>query len=144
MSLLDDLPRSATATTLAETESLVLPRTRFLAVLQRHPLVTREVLMVLSRRLRLADALIEDIVLRDVHARVARRLLALAAEHGVLVGDGIAVQLPLSQEELAALVGITRETLNRVLRAYRIKGWISFEGRHLHIHQPQALRRRGS
>ncbi len=144
MSLLDDLPRSATATTLAETELLVLPRPQFLAVLQRYPAVTREVLTVLSRRLRQADALIEDIVLRDVHARVARRLLALAEEHGIPVGDSIAVHLPLSQEELAALVGISRETLNRVLRVYRVKGWISFEGRQLYVHQPQALRRRGS
>ena len=144
MSLLDDLPRSATATTVTETEVLLLPRPQFLAVLQRYPAVTREVLRVLSQRLRQADALIEDIVLRDVHARVARRLLALAEEHGIPGGDSIAVPLPLSQEELAALVGISRETLNRVLRVYRVKGWISFEGRQLYVHQPQALRRRGS
>ncbi len=144
LSLMDELPRSARATALVETEVVLLSRAQFLAVLGRYPQISRHVLAVLSLRLRHTNDLIEDIVMRDLPARVARRLVALADQHGVIVGNHMEVPIPLTQEELAALVGVTRETLNKVLRAYLIKGWISFEGRHLLIHQPQALRLRAS
>jgi CRP-like cAMP-binding protein len=144
LSLLDDLPRSATATALTQTEVVLLSRARFLATVKSHPPIAREVLATLGRRLRHADTLIEDIVQKDAPTRVARQLLALAAEHGMPTGEGVEVRIPLTQQELAAMAGVTRETMNKVLRAYLVKGWISYEGRRLTVRRRDLLLRRSS
>jgi len=142
MSLLDDLPRSATATAMEPTEVVTLGRERFLATVEQHPRIAAQVMAALSYRLRHADMMIEDIVTRDIAARLARKLVEIAETHGTPTSDGVEVGVHLTQQDLGSMVGATRESVNKVLRAYILKGWISMEGQRLTVHRLDELRRR--
>jgi CRP/FNR family transcriptional regulator/CRP/FNR family cyclic AMP-dependent transcriptional regulator len=142
MSLLDDLPRSATATALEATEVVTLGREQFLAAVEQHPQIAAQVMAALSWRLRNADQMIEDIITRDISARLARKLVELGEQHGTPVTDGIEVSAHLTQQDLASMVGATRESVNKVLRAYIVRGWVTVDGHRMVIHNMEELRRR--
>jgi CRP/FNR family transcriptional regulator/CRP/FNR family cyclic AMP-dependent transcriptional regulator len=80
---------------------------------------------VLSRRLRQTDAMIEDLLFLDVHGRVAKKLLELADLHGVRTPQGIRIDLRLTQGDLAAMVGASRESVNKVMGYFTDKCFIS-------------------
>jgi CRP/FNR family transcriptional regulator/CRP/FNR family cyclic AMP-dependent transcriptional regulator len=142
MSLLDDLPRSATATALEATEVVTLGREQFIVAIEQHPLIAAHVMAALSLRLRNADQMIEDIITRDISARLARKLVEISEQHGTALGDEIEIQAHLTQQDLASMVGATRESVNKVLRAYITRGWVSMDGHRLVIHNMDELRRR--
>ena len=77
----------------------------------------------------------------DVGGRLAKKLLELAASHGVPRPDGVLLDLPLTQEELANMLGVTRESVNRHLSSLRRQGAVSREGRRFLIRDAEALRR---
>ena len=81
-------------------------------------------------------------VFLDVGGRVARRLLDLAAQHGEAGSPGIRVNVPITQEELAQMVGASRESVNKALGSFMDRGWVALEGRHYVIADADALRRR--
>jgi CRP/FNR family transcriptional regulator/CRP/FNR family cyclic AMP-dependent transcriptional regulator len=142
MALLDDMPRSATATAQESTEVVTLGRDQFLSAVAQHPQIAAQVMAALSARLRNADQMIEDIVTRDISARLARKLVEIAEQHGTPVSDGIEVQAHLTQQDLASMVGATRESVNKVLRAYIVKGWVTSDGHRMVINNLDELRRR--
>ena len=81
-----------------------------------------------------------DLAFLDVGGRLAKKLLELAASHGVPRPDGVLLDLPLTQEALANMVGVTRESANRHLSALRRRGVVSRDGRRFLIRDSQALR----
>ena len=141
LALLDGGPRSASATALQETETLVLGRASFSAVLRSRPQSAMAVLAAVAQRLREADEMAGDLAFLDVGGRVAKKLLELAAAHGVQRPEGTLLDLPLTQEELANMVGVTRESVNRQLSTLRRLGVIAREGRRFLIRDGEALRR---
>jgi CRP-like cAMP-binding protein len=141
MALLDGGPRSASATALEETETLILDRGDFTAVLESRPQSAMAVLVAVARRLREADEMAADLTFLDVGGRLAKKLLELAAAHGVRRPDGTLLDLRLTQEGLANMVGVTRESVNRHLSRLRRLGAIASEGRRLLIRDAEALRR---
>lgn len=141
MALLDGGPRSASATALRETATLVLGRADFTAVLQSRPQSAMAVLAAVAQRLREADEMAGDLAFLDVGGRVAKKLLELAAAHGVQRPDGTLLELSLTQEGLANMVGVTRESVNRHLSTLRRQGVIAREGRRFLIRDAEALRR---
>ena len=142
LALLDGGPRSASVVTLEPVETLTLDRAPFVDVLERHPEVAGALLAVLGDRLRRTDELIQDILFLDLPARVAKTLLALAAEHGSQVPEGLRIDVRLSQSELAGLVGSTRESVNRCLNAYADRGMVVLDRDAITILKPDELRRR--
>ena len=78
----------------------------------------------------------------DVDGRVASRLLELARAHGVSTDEGTCITLPLTQSELASLVGATRERVNKVLRSFRDQGLIRLEGYTITLLDERGLKRR--
>jgi CRP-like cAMP-binding protein len=142
LALLDGGPRSASVVTLEPVETLTLDRAPFIDVLERHPEVAGALLAVLGDRLRRTDELIQDILFLDLPARVAKTLLALAAEHGSQVPEGLRIDVRLSQSELAGLVGSTRESVNRCLNAYADRGMVALDRDAITILKPDELRRR--
>ena len=142
LALLDGGPRSAGATALQETETLVLDRAALTAVLQSRPQSAMAVLAVVARRLREADEMAGGLAFLDVGGRLAKKLLELTAAHGVQRPEGILLDLPLTQEELADMIGVTRESVNRHLSLFRRGGIIGSEGRRFLILDSEALRRR--
>jgi len=142
LSLLDGSPRSASAASISDCTLLVLDRSVFTSLLTAQPEAAMAVLEVLSRRLRETDQMASDLAFQDVAARLARKLLELAAGSGKPHPDGTLLDVPITQEELANMIGVTRESVNRNLAAFRREGIISLEGRRILIRDERALRRR--
>jgi CRP-like cAMP-binding protein len=122
IALLDGNPRTATATTTATCELMIIPRGQFLALLQREPTVAIHLLQLLCQRIRWTSAQAEDSALLTVPNRLARRLLSLAKLHGQQSPKG--VQLIISQEEMGRFLGISRQAVNQYLQEWRTQGWV--------------------
>lgn len=141
LALLDGAPRSATAVALEPVSLWSL----HLADLLR-PLLAisgaAEMFSVLSRRLRRTDALVEELGYMDLDARLARTLLRLVDEHGIDGPDGQTIDVPLTQTDLAAMVGATRPRVNLLLGSYQDAGLLRLVGRTIVVCDLSALRLR--
>jgi len=142
MALLDQEPRSANVTAVEPTELLVLERTAFLNEIEREPAIAVKMLIELSRRLRRADEKIQDLVLLDVYGRVARMLLRLARLHGKPLEDGFIITKRPTHQDLADMVGASRETVSRVLADLTRRGVVRNNGRMLIIEKGEEMLRR--
>src|SRR5690349_15907958 len=142
LALLDGQPRSASAVAIDLVEVYALQRSDFINIVIHHPRIAIQVMNVLSQRLRQTDAMIEDLLFLDVHGRVAKKLLDLADLHGVRTPEGVRIDMKLTQSDLAALVGASRESVNKVLGYFVDKRFISTEKRKITILRLAELRRR--
>jgi CRP-like cAMP-binding protein len=143
LSLLDGRPRSASAAASVETTLLALERTDFIAMITSRPAAAMAVLEAVSLRLRDTDEMASDLAFLDVGGRLAKKLLELAGSHGVQrPAGGTLIDLPVTQEELANMIGVTRESVNRNLSDFRKMGLVQNQGRKLIIRDPERLRRR--
>jgi CRP/FNR family cyclic AMP-dependent transcriptional regulator len=144
LSLLDGQPRSTTATALAPVEALVLHRREFLALLDRHRTVERAVLKQLATIVRGADARFVDVTSLDVGERLAKKLVELAERHGEVTAEGIRIPVPLTQYELASMLGLTRISIARHLARFRSEGILDTDRGGIVLYDLQALRRVGA
>jgi CRP/FNR family cyclic AMP-dependent transcriptional regulator len=129
MSMIDQQPRSASVTTLEPTTCLILSHHAFEHCLERAPRMANMVLRVLAQRVREADRKIGTLALMDVYGRVASTLLELAVNtNGKLV-----VSEKLSQQDLANMVGASREMVNRILKDLSDRGFIAVESKSITI-----------
>ena len=83
-----------------------------------------------------------DLVFLDIHGRMAKLLLTLAEERGKESADGIVLDLNLTQADLAAMVGGSRQSVNQTLRSFKSRGYLDIEGRIIRLKKPAELRRR--
>jgi len=142
LSLLDGRPRSASAAALGDTNVVILERSDFVAVIRTRPAAVMSVLAVVVRRLRDTDEMASDLAFLDVGGRLAKKLLELAATNGVKRQDGVLLDMAITQEELANMIGVTRESVNRNLSLFRRIGLVAKEGRRFVLRDPAGLRRR--
>lgn len=142
LALLDSLPRSADAITLEKVECYTLQRSDFHAAIMKNPEIAIQVLEVLSKRLRNTDQQVEDLIFLDVYGRVAKKLLELSETHGIQVADGIRIEVRLTQQELASMVGASRESVNKVVGYFTDKKYISTDKHRVTLHRVEDLRRR--
>ena len=140
-SLLDGLPRSAGAVAMEKTVTLTLSREDFLRHLEACPQMALSIMQLLTLRLRFTTAQAESLAFLDVYGRVAMRLLDLAGRYGTEKGS-IELDLHLTQAELATWVAATRESVNKVLGAFRDQGLIAVEGQTITILDPEGLEKR--
>jgi CRP-like cAMP-binding protein len=140
MALLDGGPRSASAAAIEDTDLLALDRADFTALLHSRPQAAMAVLAAITRRLREADEMAADLAFLDVAGRLAKKLLELAASQGVPRQDGTLLDLAVTQEGLANMLGVTRESVNRQLSIFRREGIIASDGRRFVILDAEALR----
>ena len=127
LSLLDGRPRSASAVAAESTRTLAVTRGDFHAWLGERPGAAAALLEALSLRLRQTDALLADFSFCDLRQRLARRLLALGEAQGRGQGAGDAAgqaQVRLTQSVLASMLGVSREHVNKELRAFAEAGWV--------------------
>lgn len=129
MSLLDGEPRSANVIALEPTVALVLSRDDFQRFLETHPHAALRVLEEMSKRLRHADAVIGNLALLDVYGRVARILIDLARKEGESQDEGIMIRERPTQQDLASMIGTSRETVSRVLSEFQRRGFLSMQGK---------------
>ena len=142
MALFDPSPRSTSATAVSETRLDGLKHENLRKDIQRSPEVSAQLLQALARRLRRTNENLADLVFSDVPGRVAKALLDLADRFGRPATDGILVAHELTQEELAQLVGASRETVNKALAEFVQRGWIRLEARAVVILDLQRLKQR--
>ena len=142
LSLFDPKPRTMTATAVAETQLLGLGNESLTAVLTGRPEVSKALLGALAQRLRRTNEHLADLVFTDVPGRVAKALLDLADRFGRQLDNGILVSHDLTQEELAQLVGASRETVNKALADFATRGWLKLEARAVLLLDVERLRRR--
>jgi CRP/FNR family cyclic AMP-dependent transcriptional regulator len=140
--LLDGLPRSTDAVALEKVECYTLQRSDFLNAILKNPKIAILVLEALSKRLRTTDQMVEDLIFLDVYGRVAKKLLELADAHGVKTGEGVLIDVRLTQQELASMVGASRESVNKVLGYFTDKNFISTDKHRITIHNTNDLKRR--
>lgn len=127
MSILENIGRSATVVTLEDSTIMWMDRLAFEAGLQRLPDMNHNLVRILSRRLRLANAQIQALATLDVFGRVARQILAFASEYGQRKPGGVLIPLRLTQSDLAGMVGASRVRVNQVLVFYKQQGYITVD-----------------
>jgi CRP/FNR family transcriptional regulator, cyclic AMP receptor protein len=142
LSLFDPGPRSATVTAVTDAGFASLSHDDLLKWLDGRPMVARGLLSQLAGRLRKSNDVVSDLVFSDVPGRVAKALLDLADRFGRTADDGVHVHHDLTQEELAQLVGASRETVNKALADFASRGWIRLEPRSVVIMDIERLGRR--
>jgi CRP/FNR family transcriptional regulator, cyclic AMP receptor protein len=141
LSALDGEPRTATALAVGEVEAVVTPARLMIAMLGRDPELAGELLRLLAGRLRESDRQRREFAMLDSLGRVARRLLELAERFGEPSGDGVRVELPLSQEQLASWCGCSREATVKALRTLRQVADVTTGRRTITLRDPELLRR---
>lgn len=140
MSLLDGKPRSASASALTDSTLIVLERDHFTELVRKRPDAALAVLARVTHRLRGSDQMASDLAFLDAAGRLARRLLEIADQNGVARDDGVLLNVRITQEELANMIGVTRESVNRNLSEFRRLELIRNEGRKIVIRDPEGLR----
>lgn len=138
LGLFDDAPRSADARALSDASLIELGYEPVREIFRTRPELLWIVVRLLAHRLRATDEALADAVFLDVPARTAKRLLEAA-------GDDDRFTLPITQEELASMVGASRERVNKAISLFVRLGWIALEGRnHYRILDRQSLEDRAS
>jgi len=131
MSLLDRQPRSANVVAVEQSELFCLDREAFQTHLSSHPTTSLAVLAEMSRRLRHADEVIGNLALLDVYARVARTVRELAQKQGEPVDGGLLIKERPTQQEIAGLIGTSRETVSRALSDFARRGLLEMSGKQI-------------
>jgi CRP-like cAMP-binding protein len=142
LSLFDPGPRTATATVVTDARVAKLPKAALQKWVQDRPQIAMQLLRVVARRLRRTNTMLADLIFVDVPGRVAKQLLQLAQRFGSIDGGQLRVTHDLTQEELAQLVGASRETVNKALADFASRGWLRLEGKSVVILDRERLARR--
>ena len=142
LSIFDPGPRTSSAVCVTEVTAATMDSTLLKQWIDEHPEISQQLLRVLARRLRRTNASLADLIFTDVPGRVAKTLLQLANRFGTQEGGALRVNHDLTQEEIAQLVGASRETVNKALATFAHRGWIRLEGKSVLIVDTEHLARR--
>lgn len=115
LALLDGAPRSTTAAAVEATETLTLPREPFLALLADDPRIVRALLQILAEELRRLTGHVEELHFLDLAGRLSMRLVRLAREADPAASGRVELDWPFTQSDLAAMIGGTRQSVNKLL-----------------------------
>ena len=127
ISLFDDLPRPHSAYAVGETDIVLLPTAEFRRLMDAHPQWYAHFARVLCTKLRVCFDYIEDMAVLTLQQRVAKRLLDLAQVYGRPTSEGVHIDLHLPQEDLARMLGATRQSINKELRTLEGQGLLNLE-----------------
>jgi CRP-like cAMP-binding protein len=142
LSIFDPGPRTSTATTVTEVRAVTMDRAALHEWIGKRPEIADQLLRVIARRLRRTNNMLADLIFTDVPGRVAKALLQLAQRFGSQESGMLRVTHDLTQEEIAQLVGASRETVNKALADFAHRGWLRLEGKTVLIQEPDRLARR--
>jgi len=142
LSLFDPIPRTSSATAVTNAELAGVAHEDLRSWLTTRPEVAIHLLQALAKRLRRINEVKADLVFTDVPGRVAKALLDLAERFGVPTPAGIQVNHDLTQEELAQLVGASRETVNKALADFAARGWLQLAAKSVLLTDVDRLRKR--
>jgi CRP-like cAMP-binding protein len=141
LDVLEDAPRSTSAETLDDAVICVIPRKDFDQYLAMHPTVMFKLTKLIGLRLKKIQSRVEDLVFREVPARLAHLLSELGKTEGVAEKQGIRLKVKLTHQEMANLIGCSRETVSTTMGQFRDDGLIQLDGRTITILKPDGLSR---
>jgi CRP-like cAMP-binding protein len=141
LDVLEDAPRSTSAETLDDAVICVIPRRDFDQYLAMHPTVMFKLTKLIGLRLKKIQSRVEDLVFRDVPARLAHLLSELGKTEGAEDTQGIRLKVRLTHQEMANLIGCSRETVSTTMGQFRDDGLIQMDGRTITILNPEGLSR---
>jgi CRP-like cAMP-binding protein len=142
LTVFDPTARMGTAVAVIDSRLFSLSSDNLSPWLAQRPDVGIALLRQLSRRLRRSSEVLSDLVFSDVPGRVAKCLMDLSSRFGMPTDEGVHVAHDLTQEELAQLVGASRETVNKSLADFAGRGWLRVEGRAVVLIELERLARR--
>lgn len=142
LSIFDPGPRTSSAVCVTEVQAATMNSEMLRSWISQYPEISEQLLRVLARRLRRTNASLADLIFTDVPGRVAKTLLQLANRFGSQEGNALRVNHDLTQEEIAQLVGASRETVNKALATFAQRGWIRLEGKSVLITDAEHLAKR--
>ncbi|MHC9873962.1 CRP-like cAMP-activated global transcriptional regulator GlxR [Corynebacterium diphtheriae] len=142
LSIFDPGPRTSSAVCVTEVHAATMNSEMLRQWIAEHPEISEQLLRVLARRLRRTNNSLADLILTDVPGRVAKTLLQLANRFGTQEGGALRVNHDLTQEEIAQLVGASRETVNKALATFAHRNWIRLEGKSVLIVDTEHLAKR--
>ena len=142
LSIFDPGPRTSAAVCVTEVTAASMNSDLLHRWIDDHPDISAQLLRMLARRLRRTNNSLADLIFTDVPGRVAKALLQLANRFGTQEGANLRVTHDLTQEEIAQLVGASRETVNKALAEFAHRGWIRLEGKSVVICDTERLARR--
>lgn len=135
----DGGPYPATAATMTDSEIYLINREDFNNMVRRNPEIALKIIQALGGRLRQALDLIRDLSFKQVPHRLAGLLLKLEREYGQETGEGVLISLPLSRQDLADIVGTSRETVTRELKKMERAGMLGIDRRMITITDREKL-----
>jgi CRP/FNR family cyclic AMP-dependent transcriptional regulator len=144
LAVLDGGPRSASAEAIEKAKLIVLHRTVLFEILHDHRDITEALLRSIGSLLRRVTEQAADLVFLDLHGRVAKLLLMLADRHGIDSGGDTVLDLGVTQSDLAAMVGGSRQSVNQILHHFERRGYVELAGRTVRIKDRARLERRAS
>ena len=136
IALLDGRPRTADATAMSDCELVVIERRDFVPFLSDHPDVMLKFIEILCSRLRRTSEQVQDITFLNLPTRLAKTLLQLTAAED---GSEAARKAAVTQREISQMIGISRESTNKQLRAWAKRGWIRLERGGVNVVAPDKL-----
>ena len=139
LDVLEDAPRSTSAEALDDALICVIPRKDFDQYLAMHPNVTLKLTKLIGLRLKKIQSRVEDLVFRDVPARLAHLLSELSKTEGIADKQGIRLKAKLTHQEMANLIACSRETVSTTMGQFRDDGLIQMDGRTITIVNEKGL-----
>jgi len=143
LAVIDGGSRSASIQALEPTTLLTLTRATLLDLLSKQPAVSEVLLRSLGGLVRRMIEQAGDLVFLDLHGRVAKLLLRLVENLGADRGEQPCLDVRMTQSDLAAMVGGSRQSVNQILHHFERRGYLRLEGQKLIVRDLDALRRRG-
>ncbi|MCG5056261.1 MAG: Crp/Fnr family transcriptional regulator [Myxococcales bacterium] len=138
--VLDGGPREEMVESMESTATVELVREEFERLMHDAPEFTRRLTLALMQRQRELEAKVEQLIFKDVGSKLAELLLRLGDEHGVAGKRGITLSVKITHQEMANLIGSTRETVSLTLSQFKRKGYIDTEGRRVILADVEALK----
>lgn len=139
IAMLDGGERTATVVAQEATELLRIDRRDFMPFLLQRPDLCVRLMTVLCERVRWTSAIIEDTVFLNVPRRLAKRILMLSQAYGRTTDDGTRITTFVSQEDLANMLGVSRESVNKTLKQFQTAGAISYRNGYIIVHDESFL-----
>ena len=130
----------ASAITMTDTQVIVFDQSKLENLILKHPTIGVKLLREMSGRLRRAQQNVRDLALKDSSARVAGLLIFLAEKYGKKKKDKIVLDISLTQQELASMIGSSRETVSRVLGKFETEGLIQTSRKKIIIYQKDEIK----
>jgi len=140
--LLDGRPWPISAVAMEPTETWLLKKDLLLEAMSSSPQLASELAYNTADRLRDSYEMIQDAIFLDVAGRLAKKLLDLGRDYGRTTDEGVVIDMGLTQQDLGRMVGVTRESVNKHIGAFRARGIIDMRDRRIILLRPDELKRR--